>query len=523
MKSLKKIFACGIVSTLMVGTLAMAGCSSSQSSDNSNSSQVSYKDEIVIAATANPPSLDPHSVNSNLVNGISYNIYEPLFALDNNYKAQPVLAESYEDNGATWNIRLREGVKFHNGKEMTADDVVASMNHWVNASAKAKPLLGGTTFEKVDTYEVKMTLNKETGDVMNVLTSPFQFGAIYPAESVEAAGEGTVTDNIGTGAYKLKEWKQDQYIELEKFDDYVSPSGEASGFAGKKEANTKIMKFMVVTDSSTRINGLKSGEYDVAEDVPADDYKSLSGESGIEIQTRPSGSLNLFLNPAKGVFTNKTLRQAVLAALNCDDIMLAAYGDKDLYQMSASWMNPDDNTWFTESGKEYYNQNDSEKAKQLIEESGYNNEKITFVATQDYPEMYKATIAIQDELKKIGLNVEVENYDFSTFMQKRGNTDTFDMFVTQNVYNISPVQLNMTGKAWNGIDNAQVDAGIEKIRNASSQSEALSAWSDLQELYYEEAYCTVLGHNVRVMASSDKVSGYELFTFPIYWNAKVAK
>lgn len=518
MNIIKRIPLYGATVCLLAAVLALVGCGSSSNSDDSASKTT--KTELKIAVTANPPSLDPHSVNSNLVNGISSHIYEPLFALDSNYEAQPVLAESYTDNGDNWTIKVRENVKFHNGQTMTADDVVASMNHWVNTSAKAKPLLGGTTFEKVDESTVKMNLNKQTSDVMNVLTSPFQFAAIYPASSLANLKEGeTVTDNIGTGPYKLGEWKQDQYIQLDKFDDYTSPSGKASGFTGEKSAATKTLKFMVVTDSSTRINGLKTGEYDVAEDVPAEDYKSLSNESGIKIQTRPSGSLNLFMNPEKGVMANEKLRQAVLAALNCDDIMLAAYGDKDLYKMSCSWMNPDDKTWFTESGKEYYNQNNAEKAKQLISESGYNNEKITLVTTPDYPEMYQATITIQDELKKIGLNAEVESYDFTTFMQKRGNTDTFDLFVTQNVYNISPVQLSMMSKSWNGFDTPELASGIEAIRNAKDSSGALQAWSDLQEYCYSYGVGTVIGHNVRVMATSDKISDFELFTFPIYWNA----
>ena len=509
-------------SVASIAALALVGCSGGSSS-SSSSTATTYKDQLKIACTANPPSLDPHSVNSNLVNGISMNIYEPLFALDNNSKAQPVLAESYEDNGATWTIKLRQGIKFHNGDEMTAEDVVASMNHWVNTSAKAKPLLGGTTFEKVDTYSVKMTLNAQTADVMNVLTSPFQFGAIYPASAIEAAGDSTVTANIGTGPYKLEEWQQDQYIKLTKFDDYKSPSGTPSGFAGERKASTKTLIFQVVTDSQTRINGLKSGEYDVAEDVPAEDYKSISQEKGIATQTRASGSLNLFMNPATGVMANDKLRQAVLAALNCDDIMLTAYGDADLYTMSCSWMSPDDKAWFTEEGKEYYNQNDADKAKKLISEAGYNNEKITFVATKDYPEMYNATIAIQDQLKKVGLNVEVENYDFTTFMQKRSNTDTFDLFVTQNVYNISPVQLSMMSKSWNGFESEEETKLISEIRSASSDSEALKKWGELQKYCYEKGVATVLGHNKRVMSTTDKVSDYELFTFPVYWNAKVAE
>ena len=97
------------------------------------------------------------------------------------------------------------------------------------------------------------------------------------------------------------------------------------------------------------------------------------------------------------------------------------------------------------------------------------------------------------------------------------------MFVTQNVYNISPVQLSMMSKSWNGFETDEEKQMISSIRSASSDSEALTNWGKLQKYCYEQGVGTVLGHNKRVMSTTNKVSDYELFTFPIYWNAKVAK
>lgn len=505
--------------------VTLAGCSGGSSSSNSSSSNAvkTYKDTLKIAITANPPSLDPHYVNSNVVSGVSMHIYEPLFALNEKYEVTPVLAESYTKEGTDYIIKIRQGVKFHNGQELTADDVVASMIRWVNTSGKAKPLLGGSTFEKVDNYTVKLTPIQDSSDVMLVLAGQFQFAAIYP-ESVASSNSGdkAITEHIGTGPYKMKEWKQDQYIQLEKYEDYVSPTGPVSGFTGAKTPTTQIIEFDVVTDAQTRLNGLRSGEYDVAEDLLAEDYSSIKDESGIDVHTKPSGSLNLFLNCSpSGKLSNVKLRQAILAALNCDDIMLSAYGDKDLYQMSCSWMNPTDTSWAVENGKEYYNQNDSSKAKQLAEEAGYNGESLTFVATQDYPEMYAGTLAIQDQLTKAGFKVDVVNYDFSTFMQKRADAATFDLFVTQNVYNISPVQLNLINKSWNQFEDSKVNELTTEIRDVNT-FDPKKPWGELQEYLYEQGSATVLGHNQRVMATSEKLEDFTFFTFPVYWNCKIA-
>ena len=138
--------------------------------DNSGETNTSKQSELNVAIAANPPSLDPPTINSNIVGGIGIHVYESLFAMDENYEPKPVLAESYEisEDGLVYTIKLRQGVKFHNGQEMTADDVVASMNRWLKLSPKANTLIGGSVFEKVDDYTVTMTANEASSDIIDV-------------------------------------------------------------------------------------------------------------------------------------------------------------------------------------------------------------------------------------------------------------------------------------------------------------------------------------------------------------------
>ena len=139
---------------------AVAGGAAEGTETTKPTGEISYKTELNVAITANPPSLDVHGVNSNIVGGIGTHIYEPLFAMDANYEPAGVLADSYtiSEDGKVYTIKLRQGVKFHNGQEMTADDVVASMSRWLELSGKAKALLAGTVFEKADDYTITMTL-----------------------------------------------------------------------------------------------------------------------------------------------------------------------------------------------------------------------------------------------------------------------------------------------------------------------------------------------------------------------------
>lgn len=482
-----------------------------------------YKTELNIAINANPPTLDVHLVNSNIIGGIAYHTNEPLFALDGNYEVQPVLAKGYEvsEDGLVYTITLREGVKFHNGQEMKADDVVASMTRWLSLSGKAKALLDGTTFAKVDDYTITMTLPKAYADAMTVVATSIQWAAIYPQSSIESAGDAGLTEFIGTGPYKMEEWKQDQYVLLTKNADYVQPEGESSGFAGKKEAYAEKIYYRIVTDETTRIAGVQTGEYDVSEGISLEQYETLAADKNVALSVKTSGTLNMFFNTTKRALANPDLRQAVLAAINCDDVMLAAYGDPNLYILNPGWCNPDDAAWGTDAGKDYYNQNNIEKAKELLAKAGYNNEEIVLVTTPDYPEMYNATLVVQQQLIAAGMNAVVEQYDFATFMEHRANTEQYDLFITSNRYNLSPVQLSVLTKDWAGLDLPEIDASMVAIRTAASQAEASAEWANLQEFLYEHGASLVFGHYSGLIASGAEVEGFNYFDLPIYWNVKV--
>lgn len=507
--------------------LLLAGCGGSggKTADSDKKGASAKKDELRIAISANPPSLDAQIANSNITAQVGYHIFEPLFAMDENFEPQAVLADSYEvsEDGKEYTIKLLKGVKFHNGKEMTADDVVASLNRWVKDSQKASTLIGGSKFEKVDDYTVKMTANEAASDIITVLANPIMFAAIYPAEVVEEAGEKGISEYIGTGPYKLTKWKQDQFIQLDKFDDYKVRENATTGLAGKKTAATKTLTFEIVTDASTRIAGAKNGQYDIVEEIPQDNYEELEKASNLKLDVTKGGTLNLFLNTTVGIMEKQEMRQAILAALNMDDILLASYGNKKLYEVNPGWFDPEDKQWGSDAGKEYYNQNDSEKSKELLKKAGYNNEKLVMVTTQDYPEMYNATLVVQEQLKKVGINAEVESYDFSTFMEHRADPNQNSMFITSNAYNVFPIQLTVLDKTWAGMDRPEVTDGIKAMRFADSQEDAKAAWDDLQGYIYEYGGATVLGHFTGVNTVSNDVNGYEYMRFPIFWNATVSK
>lgn len=520
-----------IVSLVLGLSLILVACgqggsnSPEQPSTNGSTKGNEYKDTITVAMTAQPPTLDASLTQSQVTYGVAGNIFEQLYTMNAEYIPTPELAKSVEisEDGLEYTFTLREGVKFHNGKEMTSDDVVASMNRWLNVNGRAKALLEGASFEKVDDYTVKLNVTRATSDVLIILSTRSLFPTIMPKEVIESATPEGVKEYIGTGPYKLQEWKQDQYIHLVRNDEYSPVDSEPSGFSGRKEAPTENIYYYFVSDHATRIAGVKTGEYDVAESVPLENYDELSNEEGVVLYSKPSGSLNAFFNTTEGLLSDIRYRQAILAAIDANEVMLVSYASDEHFTLDPGYMNINQPQWAVKAGEEYYNQANPEKAKQLLKEAGYNGETVTLLTTKDYQEMYAATIVIQEQLRQVGINAEVANFDFPTFMETKNDRSKWDIFITSNGYNIIPPQILAVNPDWAGFSAPEVQTYLNAIRGAASNEEAQEQWSNLQQFMYEYGSSTALGHYNSSMATTDKVEGFVFFDQPIYWNAKVAK
>ena len=163
---------------------------------------------------------------------------------------------------------------------------------------------------------------------------------IRSRDVIERATEKGVSEYVGMGSFVFGEWKPDQYIRLTRNPNYRALDAEPSGFAGRREALVEEVRYHFVPDAATRLAGLLSGEYDVADEIPAENYKELKGAHNVVVHTDLGGTLTLFFNVREGVLADPKMRKAVNAALNMDDIMLASFADKDLYALDSGYMNP---------------------------------------------------------------------------------------------------------------------------------------------------------------------------------------
>src|SRR5699024_3265681 len=178
---------------------------------------------------------------------------------------------------------------------------------------------------------------------------------------------------------------------------------------------------------STQLAGIRSGEYDVVLGLPGEQYSMLKDDDSFNPIISTEGHSVLFFNKLDGVFTDTKMRQAVNAALNLEEIMIGGYGNPDLIDLNSSY---EQGFWYSEAGKEFYNENDPEKAKRLLEESDYDGTPIKFVTTRDYEEYYNQAIVIKEQLEKVGIPVEIEVYDWPTRGEKLKEPENWDISMT---------------------------------------------------------------------------------------------
>lgn len=488
MKKIKRFIAASLAGVMSVSLMACGGSDSNKGADSKT---------LKVAMAVNPPTLDPWLSTAAAVRDTNRGIYEGLFELDENYEPKEQLCESYEvnDDYTVWTFKLRQGVKFHNGKEMKAEDVVASLNCWAENNVAAPSVItAGEKFEQVDDYTVKIELTKPAFTLLNVLTSPCQFAAIMPKEVVDARTDTGVSEYIGTGPMKFEEWKQDSYVRFSKYTDYKGPGYALTGDAGDKVINFDEIYYYIVTDSSIRTAGIQSGEYDIAQTISYDDLDQLKGNSDISLVNNLVGNYAIALDKVDGPFANELVRQAAQYAINVDEIMAAAVPNGDYVEKYSSYMYKG-GLWGTDSGSEYWNKQDTEKAKELLKESGYDGTPIILLSTTAYPRWIDASLIVEKELEAVGFNVEVETYDWATMLDMKKDPTKFDACLLWWPLATVPTALKLNQTNADGWCRfTEVTEGFEKLNAATSVEEAKAVWSDINEFLLKTASSLSLGY-----------------------------
>jgi peptide/nickel transport system substrate-binding protein len=350
------------------------------------------------------------------------NIHNALLEMDENLRIEPVLAESFEvsDDGLQYTFNLRQGVLFHDGKEFTAEDVKYTYEYYGNPDNGASI---GSDFASIDSIETPdeytVILNMKEPNAAFLTTTAGNF--IVPAHYHSEVGEEVYrTAPIGTGAFKLKEWRPAEFTEIEAFDDH---------FRGRP--NIDILRLDVVPEASVRAIALDTGDADSAVwPLLVEDNLRFADTAGFTVFRTPTPAVNHFpLNNDAPVLLDKRVRQAMMYAIDrqqaIDDIFngAAVVADTNLSPALSFWHNPD-------TKKYPY---DPDQAAALLDEAGWtlgddgvrekDGEKLSFtctIITGDQARRPEAEL-VQQFLNEVGIDMQLEEAPVASILEGMRN------------------------------------------------------------------------------------------------------
>jgi peptide/nickel transport system substrate-binding protein len=396
--------------------------------------------DIVVAQSSDLRSNNPGVNRDGNTDSIILHIVEGLVGYANNGEVKPLLAESVDmaPDGLSYTFKLRSDVKFHNGKPLTAEDVVWNWNRYMDPATKwtcLKDFDGNgaahvTGIKAVDASTVTMTLEKPSAVFLGLMSRPeCGYTGIISPDSV--AADGTFDKPIGTGPFQWDEWKKGEYLHLAKFDGYVSPKndGKPDGVVGSKRPLVDGIKFMVIPDASTVKAGLQSGVLDTAEISPDLIPEFKDSETTQLIIARNNGKNLFYIQTRDPVLSKPAIRRAMAQALDLDQLVAAASNGTG--EVNGSMISSD-SVYYSDVQKKRLPY-DLEAAKKELDASGYKGEPISIIANKrgNVPS-FPAAVMAQAMLQQIGLNVQIEVLDYATQVDRRrsGNYQIISQSVT---------------------------------------------------------------------------------------------
>ena len=522
---------------ILLGCFSVMVCTSgktlAQTSAPADSDKAKFGGTITVAWNLAPAHLDPNKSTGSEYGDIGYNIFEGLFEPDAGQVATPHLAESckVENGGKTYLVTLRRGVKFHNGKEMIAEDVIASFNRWLTNNGGGKmvaPYFDSIT-QGAGPYEVVIRLKQLYAPFLNILSSNVanQKMFVMPKSVVEAAGDKPLDNPVGTGPYKLAGFIPDQHAKLVRFTEYTPVKKPSSFMAGERKAYADEIVYKFLPEEAVRIAGVQSGEFDFAVQVSTDQYKVLAGDPKAEPLIVPETMEHFFIfNGAQPPFNNIKARQALNHCLGIDAIAMATSGDSKFWVLDPSYMIKK-SAWYTpDVGKGVYNTPNIEKARQLLTESGYAGTPVVILCSSADTVSVQAAQVAKAQAEAAGFKVDVQVYDRPTAVGIRSKKEGWNIFPSGFIASNPDPQVfgawmgtNRWITNWDDADSRKMDAVFDRMMveiDLSKRLEIVKEWN--QEIYRTLPFIKL--HNYSILhARAKRLQGVEAQPRIMFWNA----
>lgn len=457
------------------------------------------KDSLIFSINADIVSMDCHMARDTVTGIVHYQVYETLVRDQPGEGLVPALAESWEfsDDNTEITFQLRQGVKFHNGDTMTAEDVAFSLNRAINSSYTASYTGTMDHAEVVDDTHVKLYMKQAFGPVLQCLSVP-PLGIVSKRAVEELGDEGFAAAPVGTGPYQFVEWSSGEKIVLSAFNDYW-----------RGAPKIQDLTFMIMTDKNTAAIALENNEIDVLYSPDLADREHLESLDNVQF-IAGDGSVYMWViafNNESEIFSDKRVREAISYAINRDEIVdgaLNGFGYPVEMPIVPSVFGYDPEF----KGLGY----DLEKAKQLMAEAGYADGLTVTIKLNQSTSYTRPAEIVQAQLRQIGINLEFElmeraaylsdvttdaNYDITLYMFTAGYPDA-DYVLYGRLHSS-----NIGSTNYLKYSNPEVDALLDQARASSDDAERKQLYYKVSEYVRDEVpFIPLMTDNVCIAANS---------------------
>ena len=477
---------------IVTALFALAGCGKKASST----------DAVVVGIQQDLDSLDPHRVEAAGTREVLFNVFEGLVKPNSSGEMKGAVAESYTVNaeGTEYTFVLRQGVKFHNGQTVTAEDVKYSLDRAAGKlPGQEAPLVSDfktvDQIEIVDDKTIKLTLSSPNTEFIAFMTV-----AIIPKDYDDQA-----KNPVGTGPYKYVSFTPQDSFVMTRFDDYWGT-----------KPYIKDVTFRIITNADSIVLALKAGTIDIYPYLTHQQAKELTKDFNIEVG--PTNLVQaLFLNNDKAPFDNADVRRALNMAMNPKEIIDSVFGGYG--NEIGSHFIPAFKLYYDETTKDIY-QFDVEGAKKLLADAGY-PDGFTFeiTAPSNYEPHCKTAEVLADQFKKIGVTAKIKKVDWSTWLSDVYNGRNFEATVVGVDAKLAPGDLMKrfrTDASNNFINykNPEFDKLYNKAIVSTSQDEKVDLYHQMQQMLAKDAASVYIQDPAKLVAVKKGIEGF-LF-YPLY-------
>lgn len=395
-----------------------------------------------VVVHANLQILDPVWTTAFITGRHGYLIYDTLYAMNSRFEPQPQMAEGHEvlDDGMVYRIRLRQGLRFHDGSPVRAADAAASLRRWMARDTMGQQMGAVTaSVDVVDDRTFDIRLRERWGMVLDALAKTNNPAFIMPEAVAQTSPNTQITDTNGSGPFIFmrEEWRPGNRVLYRRNPDYQPRSEPADYLSGGKRALMERIEWLYIPDNNTALAALNAGEIDYFEAPPLDFITPLSRNRNVRIvDIDPLGTQGLIRpNSLYPPFNDIRARQALAHLVRQEDFMRVSVGNPQLYRQFCGSFFMCGSPNGTEVGSEPFRQPNVERARQLLREAGYNGEPIVVLQPTDRPQYNAATMVLIQALRRAGLNVDVQAMDWSTLLSRRASRNVptqggYHLFIT---------------------------------------------------------------------------------------------